>query len=90
MNGTGHDGKADDVWNETDGVVWKETGGVQMEDEGWEAMESFQSLEHMASWVLECGYLDVEVEQRIGLVLKFQALKVEVDTQLPVEGLLSV
>jgi len=36
--------------------------------------------------------LDVEVEQRMGLVLEFQALKmeeeVEVDTQLPVDGLL--
>ena len=47
-----------------------------------------------ASWMLECGYLDVEVEQRIDLVLVFQAPKVEeemeVDIQLPVEGLLPV
>ena len=66
-------------------MVWKETGGVQTGDEGWEAMESLQSLERMPSWVLECGYLDVEVEQRMDLVLEFE--EVEVDTQLPVEGL---
>ena len=92
MNETGHDGKVGGVWN--DGVVWKETGGVQMDDEGWEALQGFQSLERMASWVWECGDLDVELEQRMDLVLRVQALKVEeeveVDTQLPMEGLMPV
>ena len=48
----------------------------------------------MGSWVLESGYLDVEVEQRVDLVLMVQAPKVveevEVDKRLPVEGLLPV
>ena len=47
----------------------------------------------MGSWVLESGYLDVEVEQRVDLVLMVQAPKVVeevVDKRLPVEGLLPV
>ena len=78
----------DRSWNRD--VVWKETGGVQVDDEGWEAVESFQSLERMASWVLECGDLDVEVGQRMDLVLKLQALKVEEEVGVPVEGRLAV
>ena len=73
MNGTGYDGRVGGVWSETDGVVWKETLDVPVDDEGWEALESFQSLERLASWVLECRNLVVEMEQRVELVLKCQA-----------------
>ena len=31
-------------------VSGEETGGVPMDDEGWEALESFQSLEHHGCW----------------------------------------
>ena len=82
------------VWSETDGAVWKETVGVPVDDEGWEALESFQSLERLASWVVECRDLVVEMAQGMGLVSKFQALKVAeevaVDTRLSVEGRLVV
>ena len=75
-------------------MVWKETLGVPVDDEGWEALESFQSLERLASWVLECRNLVVEMGQRVDLVSKIKALKVaeeaEVDTRLSVEGRLLV